>query len=222
MKKMTLFTLFLSSILMLSCSNQEPLSQEELASVETSVSVETSANTAKTSAEEESGYLYGIEVYYSSTEIEVERLGTLKTKLVAELESGNKGVMEQIENIQKEIEKLNRFKESLIAIKKPKGPVGPMPPQPCFVDNKTKNCIPKLTITDKTAIVLGSDLVVSEVAISDEKNQIVETEFLPIEDSFGQASFQIKSDCKGEGTMYTTFKTKVVGTITIPTPIIKQ
>jgi len=217
MKKMILSTLFLSSIVTLSCSNQEQLSQEE----PTSVNTETSALAAKTSEVQKYDYLYGIEMYYSSAKIEINRLKTLKTKLVAELENGNKGVMEQIESIQKEIEKLNRFNESLLIIQKPKGPIGPMPPQPCFVDEKS-NCIPVLKLTAKTAIVLGPDLIVAEVAIIDQKNQKVRTAYLPVKDSYGQASFQIKSEFNGEGTMYTTFKTKTLGTITIPTPINRQ
>lgn len=216
MKKMTLSTFILSVFIMLSCSNQEQPLNEALTSQE-----ELTSMSAKTLEEQKYDYLYGIEMYYSSAEIEIKRLKTLKTKLVAELENGNKGVMEQIESIQKEIEKLNRFNESLLILPKPKGPIGPMPPQPCYMDNRA-NCIPILTMTPKTAIVLGPDLVVSDVAIIDQKNQTVRTEYQPVKDSYGQASFQIKSDFKGEGTMYTTFKTKAVGTITIPTPINRQ
>ena len=206
MKKMTVFTLFLSAFVMLSCSNQEQTSQEELTSINTTASIE-----------QKYDELYGIQMYYLSTEAEITRLGLLKTKLVAELEKGNKEVISQLENIQKEIEKLTRFNDYLILLKPVTGLKPPPPPQPCL---ETGNCDPTKKISSNTLIILGTELVVTKVVVKNYKNQLVDTTFLPVEDAFGQNALQVKSDFKGEGVMYTILKTRVVGEITIPTPVI--
>tara|TARA_R110001583_G_scaffold51130_2_gene159508 strand:- start:118617 stop:119249 length:633 start_codon:yes stop_codon:yes gene_type:complete len=208
MKKMTLFTFVMSSFILLSCSNEDKTLQEDLIAV-----------AAKTEAIQENDYLYGIEIYYSSAEIEIKRLALQKTKLAAEFENGNKGVVEQIENIQEEIEKLKRFNESLRFIKKPIGAKGPMPPKPCFIDNRS-NCVPLQNLSTKTVIVLGKELMVTHVIVKNNRNDSVDTAFQPVEDQFGQNALQLKTSLKGEGVMYTTLKIKDVGEITIPTPVV--
>ncbi len=218
MKKMYLTTLILSLIMAFSCADQEQqLIQEELSS---STSKTTEDITAKTSAEQETEYLYGIQIYYSSAEAEIKRLVTVKTKLVSEMENGNKKVIEDIEKIQIQIEKLSRFNEHLMQIKPPKGPIGPMPtPNPC-VDGQVSNCNPKRKLTPETLILLGNDLIVTNVIIKDTKDQMVDAKFQPVEDQFSQRALLLKSSFKGEGTMYTTLKTTAVGEITIPTPVV--
>tara|TARA_R110000868_G_scaffold373423_1_gene637514 strand:+ start:4879 stop:5505 length:627 start_codon:yes stop_codon:yes gene_type:complete len=206
MKKMTLFTLFLSAFVILSCSNQEQTSQEELTSI-----------TAKTATEQKYDELYGIQMYYLSTEAEITRLGLLKTKLVAELEKGNKEVINQLENIQKEIEKLTRFNDYLILLKPAKGLKPLPPPQPCL---ETGNCDPTKKISSNTLIILGKELAITKVVVKNSKNQSLDISFQPVEDSFGQNALQVSTNYNGEGVMYTTIKTKVVGEITIPTPVI--
>lgn len=206
---MILSTLFLSAFMMFSCSDQEqPLQRES-----------TVINSKKT-IEQKQDYLYGIQIYYLSTEVEIARLESEKTKLVAKLENGDKGVMEQIENIQIQIEKLTRFNANLVAKKPVLGPGGPIPPpRPCFV-GKEGNCDPKQKLSPKTLIVLGNELIVSNVIIKNMNNQLVDAKFQPIEDSFSQSALQFISDFKGEGTMYTTFKVNGIGEITIPTPVV--
>ncbi|APQ17581.1 hypothetical protein [Maribacter hydrothermalis] len=211
MKNMTYLTLFLSSLLLISCSSPEQSSQEELTAI-----------TAKTMIEQEDNYLYGIEIYYSSAEAEIKNLENQKIKLVAELENGNKEAMEQIENIQIQIGKLIRFNEFLYSIKKPKGPIGPIPPpKPCLVGGEN-NCIPIQNISSKSVIVLGEELMVTDIIMKNNKNQSFKTTFESIKDEFGQSALQLKTGLKGEGIMYTTLKTKAVGEITIPTPVISM
>lgn len=207
MKKMTLFTLFLTATTLLSCSNQEQTSQDELTSINATASVEQNYD-----------YLYGIEIYYRGAEAEVKRLQIDKMKLVTEMEKGDKGAMEKIENIQIEIERLNKFIGFLTILTPPKGPKQPpLPPQPCLEDS---NCDPTKKLTANTLIILGKDLIVSNVFIKNMKNQLVEAKFQPVEDSFSQSALQLKSNFKGEGIMYTTLKTKAVGEITIPIPVV--
>ncbi|MGK0414375.1 MAG: hypothetical protein ACJA1B_002599 [Polaribacter sp.] len=208
MKNMIHYALILSSFLLVSCNTPEQSTQEELTST-----------TAKTLIEQEQNYLYGIEIYYSSAEIEIKRLDEQKTKLVAEFENGNKAVMEQIENIQKEVEKLKRFNASLLYIKKPIGGKGPMPPRPCFIDNRS-NCIPQQNLSSNTVIVLGKELIVTKVFIKNNKNGSAKADFITVKDQFGQSALQLKTNFQGEGIMYTTLKTNAVGEITIPTPIV--
>ena len=206
MKKMTLFTLFLTATTLLSCSNQEQTSQEELNFI-----------TAKSSKAQNYDELYGIQMYYLSAEAEITRLGFQKTKLVAELEKGNKEVINQIENIQKEIEKLTRFNDYLILLKPAKGLKPLPPPQPCL---ETGNCDPTKKISSNTLIILGKELSVTKVVVKNSKNQSLDIAFLPVEDQFGQNALQVKSNSSGEGIMYTTLKTEFVGEITIPTPVV--
>lgn len=215
MKKMMLSTLFLSAFMLLSCSNQEPLLQEEAI-----VQKESTVLSAKKTEAQKYEYLNGIEIYYAGAEAEIKRLKLEKTKLVAELENGNKKVMERIETIQVQIEKLTRFNGYLISKKPILGPGGPLPPpQPCY-DGKLNNCNPKRKLSSKTLIVLGKELTVSNVIIKNLKNQLVDAKFQSVEDPFNQSALQLRSDFKGEGTMYTTLKTDVVGEITIPTPVV--
>ena len=212
---MTLSTLFLGAFIALSCSNQEHHLQEELASQEALTSL-----TAKSLEEQKYDYLYGNEIYYRSAEAEIKRSELIKTKLVVELENGNKEVMEQIEKIQIEIKKLNRFIDYLTVKKPILGPGGPIPtPYPCTADEKS-NCDPKQKMTSKTLIVLGKELIVLNVIIKNMKNQLVDAKFQPVEDQFSQSALELKSSFMGEGIMYTTLKTDVVGEITIPTPVV--
>jgi hypothetical protein len=208
MKNMTLFTILLSSFLMLSCSDQELSLQEDLTTIN-----------AKTAIGQDYDYLYGVQMYFLSTEAEIKRLEAQKTKLVAELENGNKEVMEQIENIQIEIGKLNRFNKYLILLKKPKGPGAPPKPRPCL---ETGNCDPTQKLTSKSLIVLGDGLFVTDVIIKDRTNKVVKMAYQQMEDTYGQPSLQIKSEFNGEGIMYTSFKAEGVGQITIPTPIVRK
>jgi hypothetical protein len=215
MKKMMLSTLFLSAFMMLSCSNQEPISQQDATSQDALVAMAT-----KKMVTQNYDYLNGIELYYSGAEAEIKRLKLEKTKLVAELENGNKKVLERIETIQVQIEKLVRFNAYLISKKPVLGPGGPLPPpQPCF-DSKESNCNPKRKLSSKTFIILGKELSVSNVIIKNMKNQLVDAKFQHVEDPLNQNALQLTSDFKGEGTMYTTLKTDVVGEITIPTPVV--
>lgn len=211
---MTLSTFILSVFITLSCSNQEQPLQEELASQEALTSL-----SAKTLEEQKYDYLYGNEIYYRSAEAEIKRLILNKTKLVAELENGNREVMEQIEKIQIEIKKLNWLLDFLSVQKPILGPGGPIPPpQPCFV-GKESNCDPKQKLSSKTLIVLGKELIVSNVIIKNLKNQFGYEAFQPVKDQFGQSALQLKTSFTGEGIMYTTLKT-VIGEITIPTPVV--
>lgn len=215
MKKMMLSTLFLSAFMMLSCSNQEPISQQDATSQDALAAMAT-----KKMVTLNYDYLNGIELYYSGAEAEIKRLKLEKTKLVAELENGNKKVLERIETIQVQIEKLVRFNAYLISKKPVLGPGGPLPPpQPCF-DSKESNCNPKRKLSSKTFIILGKELSVSNVIIKNMKNQLVNAKFQHVEDPLNQNALQLTSDFKGEGTMYTTLKTDVVGEITIPTPVV--
>lgn len=215
MKKMILPTLFLSAFMMLSCSDQEQHSQDELTAKK-----ESTAINAKRAAAEKYDYLYGIQMYYLSTEVEIKRLESEKTNLVARLENGDKDVVEQIENNQIQIEKLTRFNDYLISRRPILGPGGPIqPPKPCFVGEEN-NCDPKQNLSPKTLIVLGNELTVSNVIIKNMKNQLVDANFQPVEDQFSQSALQFKSDFKDGGTMYTTFKVKSIGEITIPTPVV--
>lgn len=215
MKKMMLSTLFLSAFMMLSCSNQEPISQQDVTSQDALAAMAT-----KKMVTQNYDYLNGIELYYSGAEAEIKRLKLEKTKLVAELENGNKKVLERIETIQVQIEKLVRFNAYLISKKPVLGPGGPLPPpQPCF-DSKESNCNPKRKLSSKTFIILGKELSVSNVIIKNMKNQLVDAKFQHVEDPLNQNALQLTSDFKGEGTMYTTLKTDVVGEITIPTPVV--
>jgi hypothetical protein len=215
MKKMMLSTLFLSAFMMLSCSNQEPISQQDATSQDALVAMAT-----KKMVTQNYDYLNGIELYYSGAEAEIKRLKLEKTKLVAELENGNKKVLERIETIQVQIEKLVRFNAYLISKKPVLGPGGPLPPpQPCF-DSKESNCNPKRKLSSKTFIILGKELSVSNVIIKNMKNQLVDAKFQHVEDPLNQNALQLTSDFKGEGTMYTTLKTDVVGEITIPIPVV--
>lgn len=215
MKKMMLSTLFLSAFMMLSCSNQEPISQQDATSQDALAAMAT-----KKMVTQNYDYLNGIELYYSGAEAEIKRLKLEKTKLVAELENGNKKVLERIETIQVQIEKLVRFNAYLISKKPVLGPGGPLPPpQPCF-DSKESNCNPKRKLSSKTFIILGKELSVSNVIIKNMKNQLVDAKFQHVEDPLNQNALQLTSDFKGEGTMYTTLKTDVVGEITIPTPVV--
>ncbi|MCK0157041.1 hypothetical protein MWU65_07600 [Cellulophaga sp. F20128] len=210
MKKMTLFTLILSCITMHSCSIEEQSLQEELI-----------ATNFTTSTEQKYDYLYGIQMYYLSAESEIKRLELLKIKLVAELEKGNKEVMKELEGIQVQIEKLTRLNAYLISIKPPVGPNGPIPPpKPCLMD-KESNCDPKQKFTSKTLIVLGKQLIVTDIIVKNVKNQLVDTRFEPTKDQFNQSALQLQSNFKGEGIMYTTLKIEAVGEITIPTPIVR-
>ncbi|WP_157208283.1 hypothetical protein [Mariniflexile maritimum] len=212
---MMLSTLFLSAFMMLSCSNQEPISQQDVTSQDALAAMAT-----KKMVTQNYDYLNGIELYYSGAEAEIKRLKLEKTKLVAELENGNKKVLERIETIQVQIEKLVRFNAYLISKKPVLGPGGPLPPpQPCF-DSKESNCNPKRKLSSKTFIVLGKELSVSNVIIKNMKNQLVDAKFQHVEDPLNQNALQLTSDFKGEGTMYTTLKTDVVGEITIPTPVV--
>ena len=215
MKKMMLSTLFLSAFMMLSCSNQEPISQQDATYQDALAAMAT-----KKMVTQNYDYLNGIELYYSGAEAEIKRLKLEKTKLVAELENGNKKVLERIETIQIKIEKLVRFNAYLISKKPVLGPGGPLPPpQPCF-DSKESNCNPKRKLSSKTFIILGKELSVSNVIIKNMKNQLVDAKFQHVEDPLNQNALQLTSDFKGEGTMYTTLKTDVVGEITIPTPVV--
>ncbi len=215
MKKMMLSTLFLSAFMMLSCSNQEPISQQDATSQDALAAMAT-----KKMVTQNYDYLNGIELYYSGAEAEIKRLKLEKTKLVAELENGNKKVLERIETIQVQIEKLVRLNAYLISKKPVLGPGGPLPPpQPCF-DSKESNCNPKRKLSSKTFIILGKELSVSNVIIKNMKNQLVDAKFQHVEDPLNQNALQLTSDFKGEGTMYTTLKTDVVGEITIPTPVV--
>ena len=209
MKKMTVLTLFLTVATLVSCSNHET-TEDDLTSVN-----------SKTSKDQADEPIYGHQFYYASAEIEINRLKLQKTKLVAEFENGNKGVMEQIENIQKEIEKLKRFNESLLYIKRPLGSKGPMPPKPCLIDDRS-NCIPQQNLSPNTVIVLGEELMVANILVKNNKEESVDTSFQSIEDEYGQSALQLKTSLEGEGIMYTTLKTKVVGEITIPTPVVGQ
>ena len=215
MKKMMLSTLFLSAFMMLSCSNQEPISQQDATYQDALAAMAT-----KKMVTQNYDYLNGIELYYSGAEAEIKRLKLEKTKLVAELENGNKKVLERIETIQVQNEKLVRFNAYLISKKPVLGPGGPLPPpQPCF-DSKESNCNPKRKLSSKTFIILGKELSVSNVIIKNMKNQLVDAKFQHVEDPLNQNALQLTSDFKGEGTMYTTLKTDVVGEITIPTPVV--
>ncbi|MCB0449370.1 MAG: hypothetical protein KDC97_04555 [Confluentibacter sp.] len=212
---MMLSTLFLSAFMMLSCSNQEPISQQDATYQDALAAMAT-----KKMVTQNYDYLNGIELYYSGAEAEIKRLKLEKTKLVAELENGNKKVLERIETIQVQIEKLVRFNAYLISKKPVLGPGGPLPPpQPCF-DSKESNCNPKRKLSSKTFIILGKELSVSNVIIKNMKNQLVDAKFQHVEDPLNQNALQLTSDFKGEGTMYTTLKTDVVGEITIPTPVV--
>ena len=212
---MTLSTFILSVFITLSCSNQEQPLNEEVTSQE-----ELTSMTAKTLEEQKYDYLYGNEIYYRSAEAEIKRLESIKTKLVAELENGNKGVMEEIEKNQIEIKKLIQFIDFLTVQKPILGPGGPIPtPYPCTSGEKS-NCDPKRKLSSKTLIVLGKELIVLNVIIKNMKNQLVDAKFQPVEDQFSQSALELKSSFMGEGIMYTTLKTDVVGEITIPTPVV--
>ncbi|HMQ44223.1 MAG TPA: hypothetical protein PKC63_07715, partial [Mariniflexile sp.] len=79
---MMLSTLFLSAFMMLSCSNQEPISQQDATSQDALAAMAT-----KKMVTQNYDYLNGIELYYSGAEAEIKRLKLEKTKLVAELEN---------------------------------------------------------------------------------------------------------------------------------------
>ena len=209
---MMLSTLFLSAFMLLSCSNQEPLLQEEVTAQKESTVI-----AAKKTEAQKYDYIYGLQIYYSGAEAEIKRLESEKNNLVVKLENGDKKVMEHIENIQIQIKKLHRVMDFLMAVKPPKGLKGPVKPRPCFEEY---NCNPKQKLTIKTAIVLGEELTVSNVVIKNEKDQLIDAKFQPIEDQFSQSALQLLANFKGEGTMYTTLKIKAIGEITIPTPVV--
>jgi hypothetical protein len=212
---MTLSKIFLSAFILLSCSDKEQPLQEELTSTD-----ELSSMITKKSAEQKYDYLYGIQIYYSGAESEIERLELEKMALHSKLESGDKKVIEQIENNQIQIEKLTRFKTFLMRQKPILGPIGPIPPpKPCY-GGEENNCYPKQKLSSNTLIILGNELIVSNVVIKNLKNQLLDASFQTVKDQFGQSALQLQSGFDGEGIMYTTLKTEVVGEITIPTSVV--
>ena len=158
MKKMNVIPLFISLFLMISCTNQEQLIQKQTKTVK---------------ASQENEYLSAQQLYFSST---VEKIATLtkrKAELVAELESGNNEVIQEIEDIQKMLETYNKAQDyffGMVQPKGPKGPVGPMPPVPCIGEEVSCNPI----IASTKAVLIGNNkLDILKLVILDSKGNEV-------------------------------------------------
>ncbi len=158
MKKMNAIPLFISLFLMISCTNQEQLIQEQ-------------TNTVKTTQENE--YLSAQQLYFSSTVEKIAKLKKRKAELVAELESGNKDVIQEIESIQKMLETYNKAQDyffGMVRPKGPKGPVGPMPPVPCL--GEEVSCNPIIAFT-KAVLIGNNKLDIIKLVILDAKGNEV-------------------------------------------------
>ena len=205
MKKMNVIPLFISLFLMVSCTNQEQLIQEQ---------------TKATKATQENEYLSAQQLYFSSTVEKIAALTKRKAELVAELESGNNEVIQEIEDIQKMLETYNKAQDyffGMIRPKGPKGPVGPMPPVPCLGEEVSCNPI----IASTKAVLIGDNkLDILKLVILDAKGNEVGrgvkvTEIIPNQKAM---ILEIKK-FEGQATMISTLVIEGEIKITLETPV---
>lgn len=206
MKKMNVIPLFISLFMMISCTNQEQLVQDK-------------TSTSKASEEEGKEYLYALEVYYVSAVAEINNLKLKKAELIAELEGGDKEVINEIENIQKRLEKLNQFKDYLLEMRIPRAPKPiKMPPIGCLEGN----CNPLQDLTSISGIVLGDTFKVSNLEIRNAKDQVIAKGTIIGKDSFGQRTMMLEADFTGQATMITTIEGENIERIILSTPVFKN
>ena len=205
MKKMNVIPLFISLFLMISCTNQEQLIQKQTKTVK---------------ASQENEYLSAQQLYFSST---VEKIATLtkrKAELVAELESGNNEVIQEIEDIQKMLETYNKAQDyffGMVQPKGPKGPVGPMPPVPCIGEEVSCNPI----IASTKAVLIGNNkLDILKLVILDSKGNEVGRGVKVIEIIPNQKAMILEiTKFEGQATMISTLVIEGEIEITLETPV---
>jgi len=205
MKKMNVIPLFISLFMMISCTNQEQL-------------VQTQVKTANTTQENE--YLSAQQLYFSSTVEKISQLMIRKAELVAELESGNKEVIQEIESIQKQLETYNKAQDyfyGMVRPKGPKGPVGPMPPVPCL--NEKESCIPIITFT-KAVLIGENKLNILKLSILDSKGNEVGRGIKIEEVIPNQKAMMLEiKKFEGQATMYSTLVIEGDIEIILETPV---
>ena len=207
MKKMNVIPLFISLFLMVSCSNNEQIINKQ-------------TETSKTFEKEQNENLYALQVYYVSAVAEIHALELKKASLIAALENGNKDVIKEIEQVQKKLEKLNRFKENLLDMKLPKAPRPiKMPPVGCLENG---NCNPMQNLTHINKMVLGDTFKILSLEIKDAENNVVGRGTSRSRDSYGQSAIKLETAFTGEATMTTTLAIKDIDEITLTTPVFKN
>ena len=178
MKKMNVIPLVLSLIMIFSCSEQEDIKDPNISVAETKV------------AEEESEYLYEIDLHRISTLYKINKLLIQEQEYLYAIEKGDESIVEKLETVQNELREQRENENYFLRL--PKGPV-PFPPGGCL-NESNHSCIPQIDITQINGIIgyhknLKVEFLNDKKEIVGKATDIEENEFGPI----------LKIDAKFEG-----------------------
>lgn len=201
---MNVILLILSLIMTFSCSEQEDFKDLNIVIAETK------------DAQEESEYLYEIEIHYLSTVSKINTLNEEKQNILIAIEKGDESAIERLENIQKELQNLTEFEKYLLKL-----PGGiKLPPKGCLVIN---NCDPLRDLTHIKGIILNDNFKTSSLEVVNSKNVIVGKGTEIIKNSSGQSVLLLDTNYNGNGLLHINTATANFGKIksTIPISISK-
>lgn len=204
MKNMNVIPLILSLIMMFSCSDHEILNDPNILVAETK------------NSQEESEYLFEIEIHYLSSVSKINTLNEEKEEVLMAIEKGDKSAVERLENIQKELQNLNEFKKYLLKL-----PGGiKLPPKGCLV---ISNCDPQRDLTRIKGIILNDNFKTSSTEILNSKNALVGKGTEIIKNNAGQRVLLFETNYSGNGFLQMNSSTANFGKIesTIPMTVSK-
>jgi len=207
MKKMNTLALLISLLITFSCDESEQILSDDLKVMQKS---------------SEELYLYELDILYVGTVTKINELKEQKQEIASKAPKKGRLVLKQLEETQKEIEKLEQFKEYLLGSGRPFGinpiPI-PMPPIGCLEEN---NCNPMKNLQNIRGIVLNKEFKTEKVLLRDVKNNIVGEGGSISKDHHGQPFMELETKLKGEGQLEITIVTKEFGTIETKIPVFKK
>jgi len=183
---MNVIPLILSLIMMFSCSEQENMKGPNISVAETK------------GAQEESEYLYEIDLHRISTLYKINKLLILEQEYLYAIEQGDESAVEKLETLQNELRVQREIEKYFLKL--PKGPI-PLPPGGCLQESNL-SCVPLINITKSNGIItysknLKAEFVNDKEEIVGKGTDIEENEFglvLKIETKFeGKATLILKS-----------------------------
>lgn len=207
MKKMKFLSVLSVFVLLFSCSQQETQASEELLAV----------NAKTEQNQDDDKCFYSVENYNAIAKRELSRLKEIKGGLVVEIEEGNDDAIDELERVQKEISQFENLSEDLFILVPPKRP---RPPKGCLNDPEIQNC--KIDIDLIESISYADGVKLHKVEIRDAKNNIVGKGTKDVEDCSGDRALLVKSEFKGNATMYFTIETEFSGLMVLPLAVFKD
>lgn len=179
-----------------SCSNPE-IVEPELAAIN-----------AQYDSEEEFDFLNGLDLYKRSTEVQIFELDQRIAELSEAIETGEEGYAEELENAQRDRERLYEHQELLETLIRPiggRGP-GPRPPKGCFV----ANCTDGINIRGVHGISIPQETMVESLEIKNQAGEIIGEGTELAENEYGDLMMQFETnEFEGIAIMY--ISTRVEG-----------